>query len=111
MSQAIRIHPKNHKYFEFRGKPLAFVTATEHYGAVMNRPFRFERYLAEGEPAGLSFVEWVKSPMYDPAGLKADFRAGAWGSLVSDGYGDLWGEPWKTMPKDSGVLKVFALQQ
>lgn len=32
-----------------------------------------------------------------------------WGSLVSDGYGDLWGEPWKTMPKDSGVLKVFAL--
>jgi glucose dehydrogenase len=32
-----------------------------------------------------------------------------WGSLVGDGYGDLWGEPWKTMPKDSGVLKVFAL--
>ena len=32
-----------------------------------------------------------------------------WGSLVSDGYGDLWGEPWKSMPKDSGVLKVFAL--
>jgi PQQ-dependent dehydrogenase (methanol/ethanol family) len=33
-----------------------------------------------------------------------------WGSLVGDGYGDLWGEPWKSMPKDSGVLKVFALQ-
>jgi PQQ-dependent dehydrogenase (methanol/ethanol family) len=32
-----------------------------------------------------------------------------WGSLVSDGYGDLWGEPWKSMPKDSGVLKVFTL--
>ena len=32
-----------------------------------------------------------------------------WGSLVSDGYGDLWGEPWKSMPKDSGVVKVFAL--
>ena len=32
-----------------------------------------------------------------------------WGSLVSDGYGDLWGEPFKSMPKDSGVLKVFAL--
>ena len=34
-----------------------------------------------------------------------------WGSLVSDGYGDLWGEPWKSMPKDSGVLKVFALPE
>ena len=33
-----------------------------------------------------------------------------WGSLVGDGYGDLWGEPWVSMPKDSGVLKVFALQ-
>jgi len=33
-----------------------------------------------------------------------------WGSLVGDGYGDWYGEPWKSMPKDSGVLKVFALQ-
>jgi PQQ-dependent dehydrogenase (methanol/ethanol family) len=32
-----------------------------------------------------------------------------WGSLVSDGYADLWGEPFKSMPKDAGVLKVFAL--
>lgn len=47
MLQAIRIHPQNPKYFEFRGKPLALVTATEHYGAVMNRPFRYDRYLAD----------------------------------------------------------------
>ena len=33
-----------------------------------------------------------------------------WGSLVGDGYGDLWGEPWVSMPKDSGVLKVYSLQ-
>ncbi len=32
-----------------------------------------------------------------------------WGSLVGDGYGELWGEPWLSMPKDSGVVKVFAL--
>ncbi len=43
----IRVHPENPKVFEFRGKPLVLVTATEHYGAVMNRPFRFERYLAD----------------------------------------------------------------
>ena len=24
--------------------------------------------------------------------------------------GDLWGEPWKSMPKDSGALMVFALK-
>ena len=45
MSNAICIHPDNPKLFLFRGAPRVLVTATEHYGAVMNRPFRFERYL------------------------------------------------------------------
>jgi protein tyrosine/serine phosphatase len=44
----------------------------------------FERYLAEGESAGLSFLEWVESPMYDPAGMKADFRAGMLGSALTE---------------------------
>ncbi len=43
----VRLHPENPKIFEFRGKPLVLVTATEHYGAVLNRPFRFERYVAD----------------------------------------------------------------
>ena len=43
----IRIHPANPKLFEFRDKPLFLLTATEHYGAVMNRPFRYDRYLAD----------------------------------------------------------------
>jgi protein tyrosine/serine phosphatase len=44
----------------------------------------FERYLVEGEPAGMSFLEWVESPMYDPAGMKADFRAGMLGSVLTE---------------------------
>jgi protein tyrosine/serine phosphatase len=44
----------------------------------------FERYLAQGEPAGLSFLEWVESPMYDPAAMKADFRAGMVGALLTE---------------------------
>jgi protein tyrosine/serine phosphatase len=44
----------------------------------------FERYLAEGEPAGMSFLEWVESPTYDPAGMKADFRAGMVGSVLTE---------------------------
>ena len=47
MPNPIRIHPDNPKIFEFRGKPRMLITATEHYGAVLNRPFRFERYLAD----------------------------------------------------------------
>jgi hypothetical protein len=43
----IRLHPANPKLFEFRGTPLVLICATEHYGAVMNRPFAFEKYLAD----------------------------------------------------------------
>ncbi|MBI4028373.1 MAG: hypothetical protein HY360_25535 [Verrucomicrobia bacterium] len=52
MNTPIRIHPKNPKIFEFRGKPRVLICATEHYGAVMNRPFDFERYLADAAEKG-----------------------------------------------------------
>jgi protein tyrosine/serine phosphatase len=44
----------------------------------------FERYLAEGEPAGQTFLEWVDSPAYDVAAIKADFRAGMIGSVLTE---------------------------
>jgi len=46
--------------------------------------YTFARYLSEGEPAGMSFLEWVESPMYDPAGMKADFRTNMWGNLLTE---------------------------
>ena len=47
--------------------------------------YTFERYLAEGEPKGLSFLEWVDSDAYDEAAIKADFRAQMWGRLLTEG--------------------------
>ncbi|HVF11066.1 MAG TPA: DUF6298 domain-containing protein [Abditibacteriaceae bacterium] len=47
MNHPIRIHPDHPRYFEFRGKPLVLICATEHYGSVLNRRFVFERYLQE----------------------------------------------------------------
>ncbi|MDR3512406.1 MAG: protein tyrosine phosphatase [Caulobacteraceae bacterium] len=44
----------------------------------------FELYLAEGEAKGLSFVDWVQSPAYDPVKIKADFRANWWGTLLNE---------------------------
>ncbi|WP_300578099.1 protein tyrosine phosphatase [Phenylobacterium sp.] len=46
--------------------------------------YTFERYLAEGEPAGLSFIEWVESPAYDPDAIKADFRSQWWGNMFTE---------------------------
>ncbi len=44
----------------------------------------FDRYLAEGEPAGVSFLDWVQSPAYDPVALKADFRGRWWGTVLTE---------------------------
>ena len=43
--EAVRISPENPKYLLFRDKPLALVSASEHYGSVINRPFDYEKYL------------------------------------------------------------------
>ena len=44
----------------------------------------FERYLAEGEPKGQSFIDWVESDAYDPIAIKADCRAQWWGTLLTE---------------------------
>ena len=47
--EAVRIDPENPKYLLFRGKPLALISASEHYGSVINRPFDFEKYLDDAQ--------------------------------------------------------------
>jgi len=42
-----RLHPDNPRYFLYRGRPRVLITATEHYGAVINRNFDYGCYLAE----------------------------------------------------------------
>jgi protein tyrosine/serine phosphatase len=44
----------------------------------------FEKYLEEIEPLGISFEDWVKSPAYDPAAIKQEFRARRWSKLLGD---------------------------
>jgi len=44
----------------------------------------FERYLAEGQPAGLTFTQWVESDAYDPGAMKSTFRAGMIGKTLTD---------------------------
>jgi hypothetical protein len=42
---AVKLNPQNPKQLIFRGKPLVLISASEHYGSVINRPFDFEKYL------------------------------------------------------------------
>lgn len=44
-AEPIRLHPANPHYFLFRERPTILVTATEHYGAVLNLDFDYVPYL------------------------------------------------------------------
>ncbi len=55
-AQPIQLHPANPHYFLFRGKAIALVGSGEHYGAVMNLDFDYQRYLATLESAGLNYT-------------------------------------------------------
>lgn len=48
----ISLHPDNPHYLLFRDKPTVLVGSTEHYGAVMNLDFDYEKYLNELETNG-----------------------------------------------------------
>jgi hypothetical protein len=52
----ICIHPDHPKCLLFRGRAVKLVTATEHYGAVFNRPFRIERYLNDCGARGINYT-------------------------------------------------------
>ena len=44
-AQPLQLHPENPHYFQFDGKPVVLITSGEHYGALLNKDFDYERYL------------------------------------------------------------------
>lgn len=50
----IALHPNNPHYFLWRGRPTILVTSGEHYGALLNLDFDYERYFAELARHGLN---------------------------------------------------------
>jgi hypothetical protein len=52
----IALHPDNPHYFLFRGKPTVLITSGEHYGAVLNLDFDYDRYLAALAADGLNLT-------------------------------------------------------
>ncbi|NLF32090.1 MAG: hypothetical protein GX591_14540, partial [Planctomycetes bacterium] len=41
----ITLDPRNPHYLHWQGRPVVLMTSGEHYGAVLNKAFDFERYL------------------------------------------------------------------
>lgn len=79
-------------YRHFRlGEPIAEAARQLHLKYLHVRQgktgvldYVFDQYLTTAEPRGIGFMAWVESDAYDPAKLKADFRAGMLGSLITE---------------------------
>jgi hypothetical protein len=65
---ALGLHPDNPHYFLFRGKPTIIVSASEHYGAVLNRDFDYVKYLDTLAGQGLNGTRTWVGAYCEPAG-------------------------------------------
>ncbi len=68
----IGLHPKNPRYFIYKGKPLLIVTSAEHYGAVLNPAFDYMKYLNTLKQDGMNYTRIFTGSMYWE--LKGDFH-------------------------------------
>ncbi len=52
----IQLHPDNPHYFLYQGKPTVLISSCEHYGAVLNLDFDYEKYLDTLQSEGLNYT-------------------------------------------------------
>ncbi len=46
--------------------------------------YTLELYVRDIEPTGVSFIDWIDSPAYDPKAIRESFRSTWWGRVMVD---------------------------
>src|SRR5688572_13782809 len=64
----LSLDQENPHYFNFRGKPTIIITSGEHYGAVLNLDFHYEKYLAELGAKKLNGTRTFSGAYVEPSG-------------------------------------------
>ncbi len=64
----IQLHPKNPHYFLYKGKPLALITSAEHYGALINLDFDYQKYLEALSAEGMNYTRIFTGTYYEIQG-------------------------------------------
>ena len=67
-SSPLALHPDNPHYFIYRGKPTVLITSAEHYGAVLNLDFDYEKYLDTLARDRLNLTRTFTGSYVEPAG-------------------------------------------
>lgn len=68
LSGTLQLHPENPHYFLYNGKAIALVTSGEHYGAVLNLAFDYEKYLKTLQDAGLNYTRVFGGSYFEEPG-------------------------------------------
>jgi hypothetical protein len=55
-AQPIALHPQNLHYFIYQKNPTVLITSAEHYGAVINTAFDYEKYLRTLQEEGMNYT-------------------------------------------------------
>jgi hypothetical protein len=67
-TKPIALHPDNPHYFIYKEKPTVLITSGEHYGAVLNLDFDYQKYLLELQTKGLNLTRVFTGAYVEPAG-------------------------------------------
>ena len=97
-AQPFSLHPENPHYFYYKGNPTVLITSAEHYGAVLNADFDFEKYLNTMHEEGMNYTRiftgsYVEIP--GSFGIENNTLAPAVGSFIT---------PWKRVGEE-GLYK------
>ncbi len=65
-------------------RQLSFRYGHIRHGETGVLDYVFERYLEDADASGVSLLEWIGRPDYDPERVKAQFTARWWGTLLTD---------------------------
>jgi hypothetical protein len=66
--EILSLYPENPNYFLFQGKPTVLLTSGEHYGAVMNTAFDYEKYLNTLKTEGFNYTRIFIGPYSEIGG-------------------------------------------
>jgi hypothetical protein len=81
----IALHPVNPHYFVWKERPAILLTSGEHYGAVLNRPFDYRKYLSTLASHRFNLTRTFSGAYCEPPGafnIKRNTLAPAAGELV-----------------------------
>jgi beta-lactamase class A len=94
LTEPLKVHPKNPRYFSWNGKAAALVSSGEHYGAVVNLDFDYIKYLDTLQKEGMRYTRIFTGSYIEPVGafgIERNTLAPKPGRFLA---------PWKRSPRE-----------